>query len=97
MSIIYALVGTNRVPRHSNSNNSIVIGDFNSFRFFGDTLYSNVLGKAEKHYAMSQGQGTIFIATIRNANMYWLANEFSALRIVAKNYPVLRCIIRKVY
>ena len=39
MSIIYALVGTNRALRHSNSNNQIVIGDFNSFRFFGDTLY----------------------------------------------------------
>ena len=39
MSIIYALVGTNRVLRHSNSNNEIVIGDFNSFRFFWDTLY----------------------------------------------------------
>ena len=35
MSIIYALVGTNRALRHSNSNNQIVIGDFNSFRFFG--------------------------------------------------------------
>ena len=34
MSIIYALVGTNRVLRHSNSNNQIVIGDFNSFSFF---------------------------------------------------------------
>jgi hypothetical protein len=34
MSIIYALVGTNRVLRHSNSNNYIVIGDFNSFRGF---------------------------------------------------------------
>jgi hypothetical protein len=41
MSIIYALVGTNRVLRHSNSNNQIVIGDFNSFRFFWDTLYSD--------------------------------------------------------
>ena len=39
MSIIYALVGTNRALRHSNSNNQIVIGDFNSFRFFWDTLY----------------------------------------------------------
>jgi hypothetical protein len=39
MSIIYALVGTNRALRHSNSNNQIVIGDFNSFRFWGDTLY----------------------------------------------------------
>ena len=26
--------------RHSNSNNEIVIGDFNSFRPLGDTLYS---------------------------------------------------------
>ena len=34
MSIIYALVGTNRVLRHTNSNNYIVIGDFNSFRGF---------------------------------------------------------------
>ena len=35
MSIIYALVGTgNRALRHSNSNNQIVIGDFNSFRGF---------------------------------------------------------------
>jgi hypothetical protein len=40
MSIIYALVGTNRALRHSNSNNQIVIGDFNSFRFFWDTLYN---------------------------------------------------------
>jgi hypothetical protein len=32
MSIIYALVGTgNRALRHSNSNNQIVIGDFNSY------------------------------------------------------------------
>jgi hypothetical protein len=29
----------NRALRHLNSNNQIVIGDFNSFRFFGDTLY----------------------------------------------------------
>jgi hypothetical protein len=39
MSIIYALVGTIRALRHSNSNNQIVIGDFNSFRVFLDTLY----------------------------------------------------------
>ena len=39
MSIMYALVGTNRALRHSNSNNQIVIGDFNSFRVFWDTLY----------------------------------------------------------
>ena len=39
MSIIYALVGTNRALRHSNSNNQIVFGDFNSFRGFWDTLY----------------------------------------------------------
>jgi hypothetical protein len=38
MSIIYALVGTNRVLKLSNSNNYIVIGDFNSFLFW-DTLY----------------------------------------------------------
>ena len=42
MSIIYALVGTNRALRHSNSNNQIVIGDFNSFRFFWDTLYTYI-------------------------------------------------------
>ena len=38
MSIIYALVGTKRVLKLSNSNNYIVIGDFNSFLFW-DTLY----------------------------------------------------------
>ena len=42
MTIIYALVGTNRALRHSNSNNQIVIGDFNSFRFFWDTLYATI-------------------------------------------------------
>jgi hypothetical protein len=41
MSIIYALVGTYRVLSHSNYNNSIVIGDFNSFRVFWDTLYNS--------------------------------------------------------
>jgi hypothetical protein len=46
MSIIYALVGTNRVLRHSNSNNKIVIGDFNSFRFFWDTLYNTLIFKS---------------------------------------------------
>ena len=41
MSNIYTPVGLNGVLRHSNSNNEIVIGDFNAFRFFWDTLYAD--------------------------------------------------------
>ena len=52
MSIIYALVGTNRALRHSNSNNQIVIGDFNSFRFFWDTLYSKQLYRVSQKKVM---------------------------------------------
>ena len=47
MSIIYALVGTNRALRHSNSNNQIVIGEFNRFRFFWDTLYKGCPQKSD--------------------------------------------------
>jgi hypothetical protein len=55
MSIIYVLVGTNRALRHSNSNNQIVIGDFNSFRFFWDTLYRTQAFKLEQQGEFLKG------------------------------------------
>ena len=45
----FSVVGQNRVLGYSNSNNGIVMGDFNAFGFFGDTLYIFCISKGRKH------------------------------------------------